>query len=240
MTLRVKLRRMTGYILSLTAMPKRDALYAYVGLFLLVGLIVALGSYLKRRRRRALTEAGMAIGFTLVEDPGSYPIPEMPFFQNRGAEIGTMLSGTVAGFEAAVFDFSYAEGRSRVTQTAAAFRKPGTNIPLFTLHHRHLLDRISEAFAHPVKFPSNPAFSERYVVKGADNLQITQFFTPSILSFLEGMPPNEWTVEAYHDTVVVYRRRWRITPSALPQFVDDTGVIATGLLGQIAPTSLFR
>jgi len=240
MTVRVKLRRMTGCILSFAAMPKRDALYAYVGLLLLVGLIVAFGSYLNRRRKRALIEAGMAMGFALVEDAGAYPIPEMPFFQKRAAEIGTMLSGTAAGLEAAVFDFSYAEGRSRVTQTAAAFRKPGTNIPLFTLHPRHLLDRISEAFAHPVKFPSNPAFSERYVVKGADNLQTAQFFTPAILSFLEGMPPNEWTVEAYHDTVVVYRQRRRVAPSALRQFVDDTGVIATGLLGQIAPTSLFR
>ena len=194
----------------------------------------------RRRRGRAMTAAGMALGFASTSED-ELRFPEIRLLTGKGsrATYRNVLRGKAASYETFIFDFCYVVSAGRTTravnQTVSAFHLPGANMPDFQLRPRTLEDKIGRLFgAKQLKFEANPMFSDRYLATGADLESAATLFTPGVLSFFEGLENNFLTVEGYWDWVIVYRPEHRVKPAELGEFLETASQIASGLLGQVS------
>ncbi len=172
-------------------------------------------------------------------------LPEMHLFAKGNGNAGyrNVLKGSAAGFEALIFDYWHEEGsgkyRHEVTQTVAAFRLPGANMPDFQVSPRTVFQKLRAAFGgEEVRFDSHPEFGAHYVVRGADAISAASMFTPGVRSFLSARK-SPFHVEGYYDWIVVYLPGNTVSPARLRDFVDRTAEIASGILSQV-PRPLAR
>jgi hypothetical protein len=100
-------------------------------------------------------------------------------------------------------------------------------LPPFELRPEGILDRMGEAFVHnDIDFDSHPEFSKRYQLRSRDQASTRRLFTPSLLTYVEQIPPEEkWHIEAAARTLIVYRRRATGEGADLPSFLDNTSAI---------------
>jgi hypothetical protein len=190
----------------------------------------------KQRRGRAMTVAGMALGFASTSED-ELRFPEIRLLTGKGSW-GNVLRGKAATHETFIFDFCYviSAGKTNraVNQTVAAFHLPGANMPDFQLAPRTLEDTIGRFFgAKQLKFEANPDFSNRYIATGADVEGAAALFTPGVLSFFEGLEKSLLTVEGYWDWIIVYRPEHRLKPAELGGFLGAASRDRQRLLGQV-------
>ena len=236
---------------SFLLQPRDDAFTRYGAfLFVLAGVVVivaiwALGKALGRKRTQALADAGVRIGFVFGgeewPDKGRAPVLETALFgKGHGREVKNILAGSVAGFRASLFDYTFMQGTGRnsqrYTQTVATFSKDGASLPYFELRPANLLSRAWDAVAHKdIRFDADPEFAQRYVLRGALPDKVRDLFTPGLISFVEGLDAREkWHIEGASDTLVVYRMSKKVAPDKLRDFLNQTSAIASGFFNLAA------
>ena len=204
-------------------------------------------AYGRRRRRDAISRAGMALGFLVTPDE-PLDLPDMhlcgcrgwyPYTFGNTFKTSNVLRGTSGGFETIIFNYSYRRG---INQTVAAFHLPGAKMPDFQVRPTPttLTETVRYAFSSTnyLTFKSHPEFMKRYLATGADLASAEALFTPGVLSFLEGHEIGLLSVEGSSDWIIVYQPGNLVKPSDLGTFIDAATQVAAGLLGQV-PRSLF-
>lgn len=150
-----------------------------------------------------------------------------------------VMSGRLAGAEAAVFDYTYStrltrfeesrpDGsptRTRPSQTVAVFRFRDVKLPVFELSRE---GKILKPEGHDIDFPSHPGFSQRFHLRGDDENAIRQFFDSGVLGFFEQLPDDfNQIVEAAGECIAVYRPGRVVNPEAVKSFVEQASAIAS-------------
>jgi hypothetical protein len=170
-------------------------------------------------------------------NPKEAPHLETALFQRRGSKtFRNILSGACGNLRASIFDYAIVQGRTRYTQTVAAFTQDAW-CPTFSLQPKGLTQERSEAITHrDLKFDSNPGFSERWQLRGVDEPRLRSLFTSSLLSFLEGLDPaKKWHIEGTSGTLIIYCWKRTVKPADIRAFLYETSTIANSFFALADP-----
>jgi hypothetical protein len=201
-----------------------------------VGIILAITSWLDRRRTQALTAVSMQMGFLFVgkewKDVQQPPQLQTALF-NRGhsRRFRNIMTSSVAGLRTFLFDYKYTVGGGKSSrtygQTVAAYGKSG-QLPPFNLQPQGLMHKLWDAVVHKdIIFDSNPNFAQRYVLRGEETERTRMVFTPALLSFLESLDPHKkWQIEGMGDTLIIYRGGKKAKPADFKVFLEETSSLA--------------
>jgi hypothetical protein len=231
-----------GHGESLVIVDNQGRLLGFAALAAMIAFI-SCGMYASRlyirKRRRAMTEAGAALGFISIPEE-EVRLPGLRLLTGKGswANYSSTMKGLIVGYETLIFDFCYVTGFGKTTrgvnQTVAAFHLLGANMPDFQIAPKTLEDKVDSLFGAKASIvKDHPNFVSRYIATGADLESASPVFTPALLGFFESRTNKTLTVEGYWEWIIVYRPGHRVKPSELEGFLAGTSQIATGLLGQI-------
>ncbi|TWT41230.1 hypothetical protein RAS1_39240 [Phycisphaerae bacterium RAS1] len=213
----------------------RIALIIFLGLMGLMVVIGIISGVFERRRVRALQSVAERLGMNfsktgeevLEQAFASFPL----FTTGRYGKAACVLSGLMRRGDRPmlVFDYRYiiGRGKSRHTrrQTVVAVRLSRARLPQFSLHPEGVFDRVAAAFGfNDIDLDFAPEFSRRWLLRGSEEQEIRRFFTSRLVQALETEPPI--CVEGGGDWLVVYRARRRISPDALPAFIEKARDLA--------------
>ena len=191
---------------------------------------------LSRKRTAALTTAAIEIGFTFAGETRAPYLQMALFGKGHSHKFENIMIGDRAGLMVRLFDYSFTEGGGKsqytYTQTVATFSKDDGSLPYFELRPVNILDRAWDAVAHKnIHFDAEPEFARRYVLQGALPEKVRALFTPSLISFLDGLDAHgKWHIEGVGGTLVVYRADKKTAPEQMRTFLEQTSQIATTFL----------
>jgi hypothetical protein len=122
-----------------------------------------------------------------------------------------------------LFDYSYTSGtgkdRRTSEQTVGFFQSDALDLPEFVARPEDLFDKIGQVFGYQdIDLPMHPEFSRRYILRGADEHRIRDFFTPEVARFFEANPGL--SVEAKFDRFILYRPGRRLPPEQWRDWLD--------------------
>lgn len=200
-----------------------------------VVVLIVWGNRYARKRTQELAEAAHLLGFSFLgkvwNGPALSPQHRISLLQRTRGRYNNVMTGSVDGLQAAIFDYTYHQGKSTVTHTIAAFSQD-LQLPPFELRSENVFDRIGEAFAHrDIDFDSHPEFSRRYFLRSPDEAGTRQLFTPGLLTYFEQIPADKkWHLEASATTMMIYNWRGPVRASGVRSFLDETSSIARTML----------
>lgn len=189
-----------------------------------------------RERTREFSDVAQQIGFRFLGNgwrgPVLSPLHKTCIIQRTRGTFSNAMMGSSGGLDVTLFDYTYPMGKSSVTLTLASFTQ-GRPLPPFELRGENIFDRIGEVFVHrDIDFDSNPGFSERYFLRSPDEAGTRILFTPSLLNYLEQIPPEEkWHVETSGQALVIYQYRQLFKAEEIPSFLDKSSAIVRTILG---------
>jgi hypothetical protein len=186
-----------------------------------------------RARARNLETAAQALGlaFTPWIGPDSAPNISTPYLMKDTHAYKNVITGGYAGLDIKVFDYARTSGSvsnsSTTVQTVAVYTK-NVSLPSFALGPGGLAAKIIDALEHQnVEISSDREFARRYSVRGPDKEKVRALFSDGLISFFKGLDHNKaWQIEGSGNALVIYRFAWRIKPSDLKNFLDETSSIA--------------
>jgi hypothetical protein len=148
------------------------------------------------------------------------------FSQARAhARNATNLLRTEAdGAAAAIFDYNYTVGLGKnqrsSTQSVLLFESERLNLPAFALRPEGLGQKLQGALGQQdIDFEEQPGFSSAYVLQGPDEAQIRAFFDSEKLAFFAQR--RGLCVEGDGRRLLYYRASKRVSPQAIPSFVEE-------------------
>ena len=198
--------------------------------------IWALRRTLSRKRTQALANAATEMGFTFDGETRTPYLQTALFGKGHSRKFENVMTGDRAGFIVRLFDYSFTMGSGRrqqtYTQTVANFSKEHVSLPYFELRPANMLSRAWDAITHKnIHFDADPEFARRYVLQGALPDKVREFFTPGLISFLDGFDAHEkWHIEGVGGSLVVYRSDKKTPPEQMRTFLEQTSQIATTFL----------
>ncbi len=87
-------------------------------------------------------------------------------------------------------------------------------IPDFALEPERLWSQLFEGISgKDIDFDSHPTFSERYYLRGSHEVAVRDFFTESIIQFLENR--EEMHIECHRNRLIFYKKRDLLDPSEI-------------------------
>jgi hypothetical protein len=201
------------------------------------------GMIRRKKRTQAMAAMAQTIGFKFEGSEWCDPsraerMTTALFEKGHGKRFRNIMTGIFAGFDTSLFDYSFTsgtgEGSKTQTQSVVVFSQD-LPLPRFELRPEGLLDVIGNALTHKdIKFSSHPQFSGRYVLRGAEEEKVRELFTPELLTFLEGLPPDylgpapeaKWQIEGDRGALVLYRRDLTVAPEEVRPFLEGASSIA--------------
>jgi hypothetical protein len=192
---------------------------------LLVAAVLLFQWLWARRRKESLSHVANRLGLTFeAKDWGTRSsgpqLESRHFAQDYGQSFRNSMSGEREGLRVSFFDHVIS-GRTVHTDTIASFTQ-SIFLPEFALAQQDVLDKIGDAVLHrQIDFSSDPAFSERFRLFGADEDRVRELFTPDMREFLGGIEP-EWRIEASGHTLFIYVAGYVVKPAEFADFVDET------------------
>lgn len=195
--------------------------------------MVVLAILQAKRRTQALAAVAQQMGFIFEGTHWHGPILSPRFkttlMQRVQGQFSNALVGSVSGLQASICDYSYGQGKSRVTVTLACFSQEA-ELPPFALRPEGFFDKISDALFHnDIDFDSNPDFSRCYLLRTPNEARTRALFNPGLLTFFEQIAPEKWRVEASEPTLIIYKQT-RQAVLDIPDFLKQTSAIATTVL----------
>lgn len=187
-----------------------------IGVVLIVVTIIGAAIYTahvyEKKRTAALQEAAEAMGLQFLPQGDDSFLSRMTpfglFNQGHSRKMANLISGETDEVRISLFDYKYTTGsgkqKSTHQHTIVALESPKLEMPSFSLRPENFLDRIGGLLGfQDIDFDDHPVFSEQFVLKGADEEAIRQFFTRPILDFFGSRPGI--IVEADHGRMIFYR-----------------------------------
>jgi hypothetical protein len=210
--------------------------FFFIGIMAAITIPIVVWAILNARERtREFSDVALQVGFKFLGNtwrgPVLSPVHKTCIIQRTRGKFSNAMMGSSGGLDVTLFDYTYPMGKSTVTLTLASFIQERA-LPPFELRGENIFDRIGEVFVHrDIDFASNPEFSRRYFLRSPDEAGTRTLFTPSLLTYLEQIPPEEkWHVETSGQTVVVYQYRQLPKAAEIPSFLDQSAAIVRTIL----------
>jgi hypothetical protein len=191
----------------------------------LVAAVLLFQWWWAQRRKKSLSDVASQLGLTFeAEDWGTRSsgpqLESRHFAQDYGQNFRNSMSGEREGLRVSFFDHVIS-GRSGHTDTIASFTQ-SIFLPEFAFAQQDVFNKIGDSVLHrQIEFSSDPAFSERFRLLGADGDRVRELFTPDMREFLGGIEP-QWRIEASGHTLVIYVDGYVVKSAEFADFVDAT------------------
>jgi len=198
----------------------------------IIAIIIWLAFYFEKKRREALSNATVGIGFSFEPKGDQSFVNSLRTFSSfqkgHGHRARNVMRGRRGGVGLTIFDYKYTVSYGRSSQTynqTVALAKVGMLAPSFSLTKESFLHKLGEAFgSKDIDFEANPAFSDKYFLRGTDAAAVRKLFSSSVMSFFENTN-SEFTVEAAGDKFVVFKPRRKVKPTDLETFIREVSTI---------------
>lgn len=208
----------------------------------LLFLVVIFGGsfYLFKRRISNLEKKAREMGFSFdstgfkfdsMDDPVF--VEHMPRFDlfSRGSsrKVRSLMQGQRDGMAVSVFDYRYkpptgGSGRRVWVQTVVLMEREGLDLPAFAVRPRNLTDRLGIGASEQVVVPEAPAFSERYVLRGADKERVRALFGPAVRRHFQ--EHKGMSAEGAGDHLIYYRLMDRKSADQIESFLVEALALA--------------
>jgi len=210
----------------------------------------------RRKREAALRTVAADMGFTYVADADPFNAPPhldqamwkaSPELANTHYGAPHHLRGDSSAGAVTVFDIHYERPGTKHNasdphkRTQAGFRFEDVDLPLLRIEPEDSDDRFSSKTINllsrswrDIDFDDDPAFSDRYTLRGEDEDATRAFFTRELIDFWMSLPAeHRLAAQAGGKSVLVYREpRWRegregqLAPEQYPAFVEEAAAVA--------------
>lgn len=196
-----------------------------------IGLILGMvfwALHVEKKRTAAMRDFATGLGLDFLGSGSDELFVRLARFQlfNNGRNRTTknVILGKTEIASIAIFDYQYTTGsgksQSTHSQTVVAMESESLNLPSFTLRPENLFDRVGSALGfQDIDFDTHPQFSKMFVLKGADEAAVREFFDAKILDFFADRPGVHF--EAAGDMFIYYRARKTQAVDALRQYLED-------------------
>jgi hypothetical protein len=211
-------------------------LVGIVAVFAVLGIAVYLEYLRERKRLEDLATWAAGMRFTIEggsRDASAAGLPlellALPLFnRGRARKVRNLIRGRDQDGATLVMDYRYTtqSGKNSATfeQTVAAFELPAAALPSFELRPEGLFARIGQLFGSPdIDFESNPEFSRRYQLTGADQEAVRRLFERHAVGYLAGQ--EGWGVEGAGAWLIAYRPQRRQKPEDYTTFLGQARMI---------------
>ncbi len=201
----------------------------------IIGGVIYLGYYLKKKRTEAMQRVAITMGFQFEEGDvrdTSERYGALPLFERgHSRRARNIMTGQLAGEPAMVFDYQYRTGGGKQShtyeQTVALFPTRGRHLPDFELGPENLLHRLGQVFGYQdIDFEQFPEFSKQYLLRGEDEAAIRTAFTSTVIAGLEQTP--DWSLQSRGDTLLAFYDDRKCKPEETPAFLADALRIVSG------------
>jgi len=212
-------------------MPWYPLIFPLVALAILAAIVFWRRSA-ERQRTEEVASVAATMGFAFdaesrkPAEAGMLPaMAGFALFRHGGApRVRNVMRMRVIDGEDLVFDYRYtvSTGKSShtVEQTVAAFHRPGTTRPAFSLSPEHVFSKLGHLFGgQDIDFDSNDAFSSAYVLKGEDEDAIRRLFERQAVIYFADRPG--WSAEARGEWLVIYGASKRPKPEDLREWIEE-------------------
>jgi hypothetical protein len=211
---------------------------ATVGSLALVVGIILLFKQAQKRRTEELQTAAYSLGYEFDETDRSLlegEFGQLPFFKRgRGGRSRNIVRRSNSGREVRLFDYTYTTGGGQHSSThrqsvVALFRKE-RSLPAFELRPENVFHRIASVVGfQDIDFDDSPAFSNRYLLRGADESAVRNLFAPSIRQRL--VEEMGWFVEADGGWLMLTRHGKLVRPLDAISFLEECQALEKALGG---------
>ena len=197
-----------------------------VSLVIVAGIIALVIRY-DKKRREALKEKAMTLGFSYTPKTGVSEIKSAQEFHlfniGHSRRIKNMMQRTSEGMQSAIYDYQYTTGGGQNShtsvQTVFQFESERLRLPAFILRPENIFHKIGQSFGYQdIDFESFPEFSKRYLLRGKDESDIRKLFNQAIISFFE--QEKGIVVEGKGQIIICYRSGKRVKPDDLFEMIE--------------------
>jgi hypothetical protein len=206
----------------------------------IIPIVLVVVLVVSRRRARERTEALRRV----AESTGLAFEPEADvaavralgdsqlFARGHSKRVTNLMTGRSGGEQLAVFDYRYTVGSGQhqhtSTQTVVILPSAKPSLPDLQMAPENPLHKIAEVFGYQdIDLESNPEFSRRYIVRGADQAAVRAALYPGAASYFADH--QGWTVEVQSGNVCIYRANSRPRAEDLTAFMAEACAAARSL-----------
>src|SRR5690606_39040806 len=134
---------------------------------------------------------------------------------------GNILNGNVEGRNFNVSDISIVTGgnmKAGISHvTVLSVTKINFLLPVFSLHKEGIWEK---AFAKDIDFEAHPVFSGKYNLQGVNEADIRNFFSRSLIEFLE--QSHEYSIDSFGNELIIY------SPGKICEWIETDEMIQFG------------
>jgi hypothetical protein len=200
------------------------------GLFL---ISVVVGIFRNKSRNQQMQAEAQSLGLTFTSwgEPRSASKIATPFFLKGSAGFKNVMTGSYAGMNVEVFDYSHTSGSAQntsVTVQTVALYTHNVDFPTFALGPGGLAAKLLDALDHQnVEVTTDKEFLHHHSVRGNDKERIKALFSQPVIDFVKQLERSKpWQIEGAGNQLVIYRYARRIKPAMLKDFLQETSAIA--------------
>lgn len=213
-------------------MPEIETLIVaaiFIGVFV---TILAISSYLEKKRTAALKQASRKLGFNFLKDySGTLPEGNL-FSKGHSKKARNIISGRKDRIMFKLYDYKYTVGVGRNSHTYSQTVIECTlekTLPDFILSEESVRHKFVEkiGFSNLIKdidFTENKLFSDKFLLKGSNENEVRSLFNIDIQKRLESLDPK-FVLDAKNNTLLYYQPNKKVKPQEIRTFLDKATTI---------------
>ena len=174
--------------------------------------------------KKASAELGLEYREKLLPAELDY-LSQFPLMQvGRGRSGSNVIVANTEALSLTFFDYRYTVGsgknRSTSRQSVVLIQSPSLCLPQFVLSPESWIHRIGQLFGlNDINFEADPEFSKRYLLKGASEEQLRDFFTTERRKALMNISAPQ--IQTATDGFIFFRRSQRVQPAELKVLMEE-------------------
>lgn len=200
-----------------------------------VTVVFVVSNWIERERTREYEAAARKLGLefypqgdkSLMDAHGQYSLflgNFSIFEQGHSRKLKNLIRGQTDRVDVAIFDYSYTVGSgdssSTHRQTVIRFDSPSLQLPAFELRPAQMSDRLTKLFRKGIiELSEFPAFSRSYSLRGEDEAEIRDTFTPDVVQHLESL--SRLHIAGAGPKLLVYRPGKRLRGYQIRPFLEE-------------------
>jgi hypothetical protein len=195
-------------------------------LVLAAGVIV-FSFYFERRRTKQLGAIATELNLEFYENGGGQVMGLVQDFQlfskGRNRRVKNLIQGQVEDTFVAIFDYRYVTGRGKHShtydQTVILLRSEQLRVPKFSLYPENFFHKMGDFLGyHDIDFANYPEFSNRYLLRGENEILIHKSFHSEVIAFYENS--RGLSTEANDSRLIFYRAMSKVPPEEMHSFLS--------------------
>jgi hypothetical protein len=177
-------------------------------------------------RRRAIIEAGARIGLRPLGEREYLPVMPVPLFDRPKCRYLVILRGHVKSYECAFFDLYTTFGAEWDFQSTVILQDTNVIMPKFQLQTTQWSQPGKRTCGDAIEIPDRGSVMTSLRLSAEDPEWARRIFSQAAPEFFHSLRCGKWTIEGFHNTLVVYRWGKRVPARKLRDYVNEASELA--------------